>query len=206
MPIYLKVVSIDWHPEAISAELRPMVPWANARLAAADHTWETFQRQLAGLVHEHPGLIVDALVEDGLRTRWLFRARGGRLDEVCVVERFADDPDTPVDLPYDDVVTVTLARALGHDPAGRALEVPLCHADEPALRATIDRIAGAIDRGGGAFVADAGIERFFVELAPGCAELRRLAAVTEPELVARLLRNEPGEAAQTVAVRRAASR
>lgn len=190
MPVYLQFISIDWHADAVAAELRPLLPRADARLTATDHTWETFQSQLGELAAAHPGLVADALVEDGFRTRWLFRAHGGCVDEVCVVERFADEAATPVDLPYDDVVTVTLARALGDEPAGSVLEVPLYYPDEPALRVAIDRIAGAIDTGGGAFVADAGVERFLVELAAGRARVRALVAALEPALVAKLLRRD----------------
>ena len=185
-PIHLHVIAIDWHPGAGAA--RRLRSRADARLTGTRHTWDTFRRQLGELVVRYPELSVDALVEDGARTRWLFRARAGRVDELWVVERLADAPATPVDLPYDDVVTVTLARRLGGDPAGAALELPLYYADEPALREAIDQIAGAIREGVGAFVADAGPERFLVALAPGASTVRRLVAATEPELVARLLR------------------
>lgn len=73
------------------------------------------------------------------------------------------------------------------DGEDNSIEVPLDYDDEDEMRTMLDRIAKAmIDDGGGRFVAEAGYDRFLVELAPGRAAARRLVLATEPELVARL--------------------
>ena len=205
MPAYVRSIHIDWHYQDASPELRKLLPEANAQLSSTDHTWDTFREQLRELAMRHLDLVADALVEDGDRALWLFRVRpvaakagmtlreltDARVTQIQIQERLDDTADA-VELPYDEAVTVTLARdhELVDELEGDddSLEVPLEYSDADAMRATLERIASAIDDGGGRFVAEAGHDRFLVDLAPGRAVIRPLVVATEPELVARLRR------------------
>jgi uncharacterized small protein (TIGR04563 family) len=208
MPAYVRSIHIDWHVAEASPQLRTILPEANARLSSTDHTWDTFRAQLRELALRHPGLVADAFVEDGYRGYWLFRVRpvtarpglslrelgDARVDEIRIRERLEDSAGEDVEWPYDEAVTVSLARdhalidELGGDED--SLDVPLDYADAGELRAVLERIAAAIDEGGGRFVAEAGHDRYLVDLAPGRAVIRTLVVATEPALVARLRRGE----------------
>lgn len=208
MPAYVRSIHIDWHYAGASPALRKVLPEAHARLSSTDHTWDTFREQLRELAMRHPDLVADALVEDGYRTYWLFRvrpvtARAGmtlrelgdaRVEQLRIEERLGDDAANAGELPYDEAVSVTLARDLdlideleGDDDS---LDVPLEYGDPDEMRRVLERIAAAIDVGGGRFVAEAGHDRYLVELAPGRVATRALVVATEPALVARLQRGQ----------------
>ena len=113
---------------------------------------------------------------------------------VQISERFEDGTAGPVELPYDEALTVTLARdlelvgELGGE--GDSIEVPQEYVDADEMRTILDRIAKAMNDGGGRFVAEVGHDRFLVEVARERAVTRRLVLATEPELVARLRRGQ----------------
>lgn len=203
MPAYVRAIHIDWHYDEASPQVRKLLPEANERLSSTDHTWDTFREQLRELAVRHPDVVADAFIEDGYRNYWLFRVRpvtpkpgmslrelgDRRVEEIEISERLADATE-PIELPYDAALTVTLAgdRELLEELDGKdnSIEVPLDYVDEDEMRTMLERIAKAIDDGGGRFVAEAGYDRFLVDLAPGRAVARRLVLATEPELVARL--------------------
>ena len=207
MPAYVRSIHIDWHIVEASPQIRTILPEANARLSSTDHTWDTFREQLRELAVRHLDVVADAFVEDGCRSFWLFRVRpvapkaglslrelgDARVEAVQIRERLEDNA-ADVELPYDDAVTVTLARdhALLDELDGEddSLDVPLEYADADEMRTVLERVAHAIDDGGGRFVAEAGHDRFLVELAPGRAVIRTLVVATEPDLVARLRRGQ----------------
>lgn len=208
MPAYVRAIHIDWHYDEASPQVRKMLPEANERLSSTDHTWDTFREQLRELAVHHLDVVADAFIEDGYRNYWLFRVRPAtakpgmslrelgdrRVEEIKISERLGDTTMEPVELPYDDALTVTLAgdRELLEELDGddNSIEVPLDYVDEDEMRTMLERIAKAIDDGGGRFIAEAGYDRFLVELAPGRAVARRLVLATEPELVARLRRGQ----------------
>ena len=208
MPACVRAIHIDWHYDEASPQVRKMLPDANERLSSTDHTWATFREQLRELALRHLDVVADAFVEDGYRNYWLFRVRpvtgkpgmslrelgDRRVEEIKISERLGDTTTETVELPYDNALTVTLAgdRELVEELDGDddSVEVPLDYVDEDEMRTMLERIAKAINDGGGRFVAEAGYERFLVELAPGRAVARRLVLATEPELVARLRRGQ----------------
>ncbi|MGE0869508.1 MAG: hypothetical protein AB7P03_13155 [Kofleriaceae bacterium] len=204
MPAYVRAIHIDWHYDEASPQLRKILSEANERLSSRNHTWDTFREQLRELAVREPDVVADAFVEDGYRLYWLFRVRpvalkagrslrelgDARVEQVQISERVEDVTAGPVELPYDDALTVTLARdhelvgELGGD--DNSIDVPLEYGDADEMRTMLERIANAMDDGGGRFVAEAGFDRFLVELAPGRAVTRRLVLGTEADLVARL--------------------
>lgn len=198
MPAYVRAIHIDWHVAEASPPIRKILPEANERLSTTDHTLDTFRAQLRELALRHPELVADAFVEDGYRAFWLFRvrpvaaARGlslrelgdARVAELRIRERL-EEGETP-ELPYDEALTVTLARDHELADGDDSLDVPLEYTDADEMRAMLERIAAAIDDGGGTFVAEAGHDRFLVDLAPGRALIRTLVVAAEAALVARL--------------------
>src|SRR5262245_56939580 len=110
MPSYVKMSRIDCHYEQASPELRAILPEANLNLSSSDHTAQTFEEQLRKLAAERHDLVVDALVEDGFRGYWLYRAQGGQVSTVEVEERPEGALDRKIELPLDDMATVTLVR------------------------------------------------------------------------------------------------
>lgn len=208
MPAYVRAIHIDWHYDESSPQVQKMLPEAEQRLSSTDHTWETFREQLRELAVRCLDVVADAFIEDGYRNYWLFRVRqvtakpgmslrelgDRRVEEIKISERLGDTTTEPVELPYDDALTVTVAGDLElvEELAGDddSIEVPLDYVDENEMRTMLERIAKAIDDGGGRFVAEAGYDRFLVELTPGRAVARRLVLATEPELVGRLRRGQ----------------
>ena len=158
-----------------------------------DHTYETFVAHLREIVAVHRTLSADALIDDGWRALVLVRARAGRVEITRLEERPEDALTEPIALPLDEVLQVELAR--DHDEIAALLEeldgdessLPLEYPDLETLQRLVDRIAAAIDEGGGTFVAAVDLDRYLVELEPGSARIRRLVVVTEPVLVGRLL-------------------
>jgi hypothetical protein len=205
MPAHVRAIQIDWHYNEVSPELRKLLPELDQRLSSTDHTWTTLREQLRELAVRHLDLAADAFVEDGDRRYWLFRLRpiepvAGltlrelgdlRVEELEIHEHL---DGAALELPYDEALTVTLVRDLdlvdeleGDDDS---IDVPLEYTTTEQMQTLLARIAAAIDEGGGRFVADAGYDRFLVELGPGVAVTRRLEVVTAPALVARLKRGE----------------
>lgn len=209
MPYYVKMTRIDWHLDDASPELRALVEGEQRDLLSDDHTYDTFRDSLRALAARRLDLSADALIQDGFRQYCLFRVRGGTVEEQWVVERaegWAGDS-----LPLDEIADVRLVRdsddiiaELGRasseevDVRDGELSLPLIYSDEAQMRAVMARVAGAIDDGDHAFVAevDRDRDRYVVELRPGEAHVRRLVVQTEPELFDRLLgrRAAPGSA------------
>ncbi|MEJ7596459.1 MAG: hypothetical protein WKG01_01010 [Kofleriaceae bacterium] len=202
MPAYIEFVRIDWHVESTPPDLFPALVAANARCSSDDHTFETLRAELRKTAAAHPTLAADVLLGSGYNSFYLLRVRRGRVTEQAVEERPEGETVTR-DLPYEDLVTVTLVRnrkvlgaaLLAVDPdldVASAIDLPTHYSSEALLRKLMHRIALAIDAGGGAFIAEAGDHdaRFLVELVPGKAVVRALLVVTQPTLVARLLANE----------------
>jgi uncharacterized small protein (TIGR04563 family) len=199
MPYYLRMSRIDWHYDNASPELRAILPEANLNLSSPDHTKETFDEQLSKLAAERSDLMVDALIEDGFRGYWLYRARASKVSIMNVVERPQDAIDRDLPLPLDDMATVTLVRDAddirsmlaehpdGDDDDGDEVDLPLCYRDETSMRELIDRVSTSINDGDHRFVAEVGLERFLVEIRHGAALVRKLIVVTEPALFARLV-------------------
>jgi uncharacterized small protein (TIGR04563 family) len=179
---FLRTIQIDWHYDEASPQIRKVLPAANQSLSSTDHTFDTFREQLRELAGKHLDIVADAFVEDAYRQYWLFRVRTvpqkagmslreiakQRVEEIEVGMRF-EDGAKPVELPYDDVVD----------------DVPLEYADEAEMRAAVANVQTS-----GAFVADAGFERFLVELAPEKTVIRKVVPAVEAALVGRLRRGE----------------
>lgn len=200
MPYYLAYSTIDWHFDAAPAELKPILAEAQTRLRPnSNHTDTTFEEVLREVVAAHPAIVADAFIEDGHRCYWLFRARNGTVERIAVEHRLEGALDRPIELPLDTIANVTLARdsdeiaalldeyAMMAEVDDDTLELPLRFADEAEMRELLARVAAAIDEPADSFVAEAGGERFLVELAPRAATTRKLVPVTEPALVERLL-------------------
>lgn len=210
MPAYVRAIRIDWHRDEASPQIGKLLPAADEQLTSDDHTFDTFREQLRELAVRHLDLVADAFVEDGYRHYWLFRVRpvavkaglslrelaDRRVEELLVREQLEDSAQA-IELPYDEMLTVTLVRdrelveELEGDEDDGSIDVPLEYDDEDEMRATLARIASAIDEGGGQFVAEVGYDRFLVDLSPGQAVARKLVVATEPALVARLRPRRP---------------
>jgi uncharacterized small protein (TIGR04563 family) len=199
MPYYLAYSTIDWHYDEASAALKPVLAGAQTRLRPnSNHTDTTFEEVLREVAAANPAIVADALIEDGYRSHWLFRARNGMVEKLVVDERPEGALDRPIELPLDTIATVTLARDAdeitelleeqdffdGSD--DETVTLPLRFNDEAAMRDVLARVASAIDEPAEGFVADVDGQRFLIELAPGKATIRKLVIVTEPALVARL--------------------
>jgi uncharacterized small protein (TIGR04563 family) len=91
-----------------------------------------------------------------------------RVEEIEVGMRFEDGAKA-VELPYDDAID----------------EIPLDYSNEAEMRAALANVSAR-----GTFVADAGFDRFLVELAPKKTMIRKVVPAVEAELVARLRRGE----------------
>ncbi len=199
MPAYIHFIRIDMHVDETPAGLHPVLAEVNDDLDSTDHTLDTFTERLERHASAHPGLIVDALIDDGYNGFALLRARGRRVQVQPIDER-PEGATGPVELPYDDLASVTIGRdreAIAELLAelGEELEDPLTlptHYDsEQQLRALVERVATAtIGSGGGAFIAEAGGTRFLVEVAAGRGHVAKLVVATEPELFARLMRGD----------------
>lgn len=182
MPDFLRTIQIDWHYDEASPQIRKLLPEANQSLSSTDHTFDTFREQLHELAGKHLDIVADAFVEDAYRRYWLFRVRtlpqkAGmslremsqlRVEAIEIPMRF-EDGTKAVELPYDDVID----------------DVPLEYADEAEMRAALTNLQTS-----GTFVADAGFERFLVELAPEKTVIRKVVPAIEAELVGRLRRGE----------------
>ncbi|MBX3192124.1 MAG: hypothetical protein KF819_34365 [Labilithrix sp.] len=202
MPYYVNMRRIDCHYDQASSELRAILPDANSSLSSSNHTSQTFEEQLRKLAAERHDLVVDALLEDGFRGYWLYRARAGKVSAIEVDERPEGALDREVDLPLDDMATVTLVRhvdeiraMLAEQPDvdgddGYEVTLPLRYADEGSMRNVLDLVSKAIDAGEHRFVAEVELERFLVEIGPGAASVRKLVVVTEPDLFSRLLHGQ----------------
>lgn len=206
MPAYVHLIRIDWHYERADAALKSSLPAINERMTSSDHTYDTFLEQLRAIATAQPTLVADALIEDGYRAYFLVRVRAGRVEVAPVDERPEDAMADPIALPLDEIVHVALVRdrdditarlveiddavddGVGDDDA--ELPLPLVYPDLASLNAIVERVARAIDTGGGAFVAQVELDRYLVEVAPGSARIRKLLVATEPALVARLLRED----------------
>jgi uncharacterized small protein (TIGR04563 family) len=164
MPAHVNLIRIDWHYQAADAALKASLPALDDRMTSLDHTYDTFLEQLREAATAHPSVVADALIEDGFRAYFLVRIRASRVEVARVDERPEDALAEPIELPLDEVVD----------------DLPVAYPDLAALQKT----AGAIDEG--AFVAEVELDRYLVE--PG--RIRKLVVVTEPELVARLLRED----------------
>ncbi len=201
MPYYVHLTRIDWHYEGASPELRALLPEADMELSSSDHTAQTFEEGLRKLAAERHDVLADALVEDGFRAYWLYRARDGEVSSVRVEERTEGALDREVKLPLDDMASVTLARsgdeirALleeqtdfdGADEEDDEVTLPIRYDDEDSMRQLLELVASAIDEGEHRFVAQVELDRFLVELSPGTASVRKLVVVTEPALFAHLI-------------------
>lgn len=201
MSYYVQRSSIDWQYDEADVQAAGLVALANQRLAASNHTAETFEQTLRTLAAQHPQLCCHALIEDGFRGLRLFHAEQACVIEVEVEERPEDALDTPTELPLDEMAEVTLigerdavvaalqaaaTYAEDVDPSEQPLQLPIQYRDERALRAVMDRVASCICAAAEPFVAETDDARFLVELRPGLARVARLEAVTERELVNRL--------------------
>jgi uncharacterized small protein (TIGR04563 family) len=202
MPYYMQMSRIDCHYEQASPELRAILPDVNHRLSSRNHTSQTFEEELRKLASERHDLVIDALVDDGFRGYRLYRARAGHVSAIEVDERPEGALDSQVELPLDDLATVTLVRNLEEirtilaeqsdfdGDEGDEVTIPLRYEDEASMRNVLDLVSKGIDEGEHRFVAEAEFERFLVELRPCTASVRKLAVVTEPQLFARLLRGQ----------------
>lgn len=200
MPYYVKMTRIDWHYDEASPELRALLPEANLQLMSRNHTAQTFEEELRRLAVERRDVVADALVEDGFRSYWLYRVREGVVSVTAAEERAEDSLGREVELPLDDMATVTLVRSGdeiremleeqtefdGCDEDGE-VTLPIGYDDEPSMRELLARVAHAIDSGEHRFVAEVEADRFLIDLAPGRAKVQKLVAVTEPALFARLI-------------------
>lgn len=196
MPAYIRLIRIDLHVDETPPALHPVLAEVHQDLDSTDHTLDSFRERLELHAAAHPELVVDALIDNGYNAFALLRARGGRV-EVQAVEERPEGATDRVELPYDDLATVTIGRdreAIGallaeldtelDDP----VDLPTVYDSEAQLRALIERVAAAASSGGGSFIAETVEARFLVDVAPGRGFVARLVVVTEPELFDRLLR------------------
>jgi len=205
MPYYVHLTRIDWQYERASKDLQSFIQRANVDLSSRQHTAQTFEAALRQVAADQPAIVADALVEDGFRAYRLYRARDGSVDACFVDERPEGALDRPIELPLEDVATVRLVRDRAatiallseqssfdrdEDANDDEVDLPLRYDDESAMRALLDRVAAATDDDGQRFVAEVKLDRFLVELSARGARVRKLVAVTQPELFARLLRRE----------------
>jgi uncharacterized small protein (TIGR04563 family) len=126
------------------------------------------------------------------------RARAGIVERIAVEQRPEGALDRSIELPLDNIATVTLVRDADEIVAmlaeqdecaeidGPTVDLPLRFDDETAMREVLGRVASAIDKPAKGFVVDVDGERFLIELAPNSANIRKLVTVTEAALVARL--------------------
>ena len=198
MPAYLHLIRIDLYVHATPEALHPVLAAGHAELDSTDHTQDTFTKRLETIAAAHPELVIDALIDNGYNSFVLLRARRGRVETLAIEER-PEGATGSVELPYDELATVTLGR--DHDEIAAMLEdlgeelepdedvtLPTVYPTEAELRAVVERVAAATVEGGGRFVATAsGGARFLVELAPDRGRVTKLTVVTEPALVAKLL-------------------
>jgi uncharacterized small protein (TIGR04563 family) len=199
MPAHIHLIRIDVHVDEAPPALQPILAEVHEDLDSTNHTLRTFTEGLELHAAAHPELVVDALIDDGYNGFTLLRARGGRV-EVQQVEERPEGASDPVNLPYDQLATVTIGRdreaiTAMLDELGEELEDPLTlptlYDSEDQLRAFVHRVAAAaIGSGGGSFIAEAGDARFMVEIAAGRSRVAKLVVVTEPELFARLMRGD----------------
>src|SRR5258706_748090 len=166
MPAYIHQIHIDWHVADMPPELLPVIAKGNDRLDSTDHTVMTFEQQLRALAAANPGLVVDALIDDGYNSYVLLRARGGDVTTTGI-EEWPEGATGPVDLPYDDLPDV------GDD------DFETYYNSESELRAAIANV-----RGSGGCVVEAGNDRFVVEGRADGATATKLVVLTQPALVA----------------------
>ncbi|EYF06142.1 hypothetical protein [Chondromyces apiculatus] len=205
MPYHLRRTCIDWHYGEATPALQAVLRRANQGLSSRDLTAQAFAEGLRKLAAERPDLIAEALVEDRSRVYRIYRARGGAVAAAEVDERPEGALGQAVALPYRAMATVTLARegdeiraileGESHFDGGEdeAFDLPVDYDDEDAMRFILERVSRAIDEGDHRFVAEAAIAggttaRFLVALRPGEVSVHKLVTMTEPALVARLLR------------------
>ena len=191
MPAYLPWIFADWHYGSASPELQEYLRAVDADATDIHHTLETLCQTLERIVGERPEIAAEVLCEDGYRGLRLFRLRGGKVEEIPVVER----PETGEkrDLPYDHVVDVPMSarlrELLDELPDADGDELPLDYPDEETLRAIADAAATTATELD-SFVAEVGHERYLVDISPGHAHVRKLVVATEPDLVHRLRRQD----------------
>jgi uncharacterized small protein (TIGR04563 family) len=199
MPYYLAFSRIDWHYDEASAALKPVLADAATRLRPnSNHTDTTFEEVLREVAAANPAIVADALIEDGFRCYWLFRARKGLVERIAVDERPEGALDRAIELPLDTVASVTLVRDVDEITAmiaeqddlaavdGATVGLPLRFADEAGMRELLGHVASAIDEPAESYVADVDGERFLIELAPHAPKISKLVMVTEPALIERL--------------------
>jgi len=109
MPAYVRMIRLDWHVAQTGAEQQAAMMAGHQALDSRLHTAETFQEKLEEIASSHPALRVDALIEDGYRHHRLLRAGDG-LAKSLIVEQRPEGTDEPIELPYDELVSIDLAR------------------------------------------------------------------------------------------------
>ena len=199
MPAYIHFIRIDMHVDEQPPELRLLLTEVNLDLDSTEHTLQTFTERLEKHATAHPKLIIDALIDDGYDAFALLRARGGHV-KVQHIKELPEGATQPMELPYDNLASVTIGRDREAIAAllaelGEELEDPLTlptnFDSEEQLRGLVERVAAAaVGSDGGPFIAEAGDSRFLVEITVGRGRVAKLLVATEPELFARLKRRD----------------
>ena len=171
MPAYLPWIFADWHYERASAELQDYLRRANENATDIHHTLDTLHEALERIAGERSEITAEILCEDGYRGLRLLRVRGGKVEDIPVVER----PETGEarELPYDHAID----------------DLPLDYPDVATLRATVEKAATTASELD-SFVAEVEYDRYLVDISPGHAHVRKLVVATEPDLVHRLRRQD----------------